>query len=117
MANETNNPHNIQLGQILWDYKLKEYRVQKIAKNYFYTDVIYRNSPYNFSLDKLRFKHPSYGDLSFSLYLDKQALIDEKETKRLRDKLVSFFSWNGKQKELTLEQLKAIYAIISQPNQ
>ena len=70
------------------------------------------HSEYKFDIESLEQRSEYSPDYLF--YFDKQELLDEKEIDLLRRKLSRFFEWSGQHKNLTLDQLRRINAILEE---
>lgn len=111
--------HNIKTGQTVYRNfgakDVKSYLVTKVGNKYFYLDNDFHNR-YPISLEDLMYRNKDYSQWNFRVYLDKQEILDEKEHKALfTDIKDSGFDYYQPDR-YTLEQLRAIKAIISQSN-
>jgi hypothetical protein len=91
--------------------------VTKIGRKYLYVKIegVYRGEDgTRFSKETLR-SESNYGS-PWIAFCSMQEIKDEEETSRLHDEFRQFFGWSGKSRELTLEQLRRIKAIIGEEN-
>ena len=103
------NPHNIKVGQILYDYPLKKYEVEKIGNKYFTIKGDYQKK--KFSLDDLTYKNPNYSQRNEQLYLSKESIYNDIKKTRLARNIETFVD-KGFVFRLSLEQLELITKIL-----
>lgn len=109
----------IEVGQILYKvnnnrYKnneIEEVKVEKIGKKYFHLHGHCGRYP----VDKytLRYTDKHYSQSYFQLYHSKQEILDDMEKSALLNLLYNHFSWSGKSRENTLEQLRGVVEILN----
>ena len=102
-----NNPHNIQIGQILYDYNMKEYTVESIGNKYLTISKM-RNKV---ELDTLQIVTQYQ---SKKLYADKEQLIRTKRQSSLLRNLKNGIMYCNETK-YSLEQLEQVSAILGLP--
>ena len=102
-----NNPHNIQIGQILYDYNMKEYTVESIGNKYLTISKM-RNKV---ELDTLQIVTQYQ---SKKLYADKEQLIRTKRQSSLLRNLKNGIMYCNETK-YSLEQLEQVSEILGLP--
>jgi len=109
----------IEIGQILYreigrrnqPYEIKEVKVEKIGKKYFYLEGF--DSRYPIDKLTLEYKDKVYSG-GFQLYRDKQDILDKNEKQKLLSKLQQYFSWtNSLASKSTLDQLRQVVNILN----
>lgn len=96
-------------GQVLFDYSLKEYKIDKVAKKYFYCNG--SDTPYGIS--NLKYECKNYSQFNRQLFLTKQEVEDDKEISELYSKICSYFRNSFRSDlKLSLENLRQINKII-----
>jgi hypothetical protein len=90
--------------------KIEEVTISSIRRKYLYLDGYYDRYP----IDKetLTYKSKDYSNADFNLVKDKQEILDRKEKSNLLSLLRSCFDWNGKAKDLSLQDLRKIAEIL-----
>lgn len=99
--------NNLTIGQILYDYKLREFRINKIGNKYFECEDRWGR----FVIETLKFDCPNYTQNQFQLYVSKQEILDIKERQELVSEIKKIF-WGWGKINLSLEQLRKISEII-----
>lgn len=100
----------LEIGQTLYDYSLKEYKVSKIGNKYF--ECEYNRG--KFEKETLKYYSPNYSQSSFQLYTNKQEILDKKEISSIEEVIRHKIKPYGRS-VLTLEQLREINKIITTP--
>lgn len=93
---------------------VREVEVEKIGNKFFYLK--------GYSRSKFGFKYEDSNSCTnisdycadYEIYLSKQDIVDELEQTSLLNFLKDFFSWSGKSKYLTLEQLRKIKVVVDE---
>lgn len=86
---------------------IDEYTVSKIGRKYFKVEEA---PQYKIEIDTLEYKSKEYSQHNFSLYANKQTILDCRESDRLFWKIKQYF--NSYAAKGTLEQLRAISEIL-----
>ncbi len=100
--------NNIKIGQKLWSKGLAEYTVSKIGKKYFYVE---ENRNYRFDSKTLTHSVPGYSQSNFTLFTNKQDLLDEQERCELFNKIKSHLNSSYSPKD-SLTKLREIALIL-----
>lgn len=82
--------------------------IEKVGRKYIHVSIGY----HTYKFEKETLKPVASYPPDYYLHLDKQGVFDERERKELIAEFESFFSFTGKGKFLTLEQLRKIKEII-----
>ena len=98
---------NLKVGQIFYNYDLKEFVVSKIFNKYFECEDRWGR----FVIETLKFDCPNYTQNQFQLYVSKQEILDIKERQELVSEIKKIF-WGWGKINLSLEQLRKISEII-----
>jgi hypothetical protein len=99
---------DLKVGQVLYNWDLREFIVSKISNKYFECKDYPRGK---FVIETLTFYAPEYTQSQFQLYADKQSLLVEKKTGKLTSEIRKAFGSYGEVK-LSFKQLIFISYII-----
>lgn len=94
--------------------KVIESKITKIGKKYFYVKSRFDTHP-DMKIDKETMNEHSNYCSDWKAYLSKQDILDEFEIKSLLQKFSDIFRY-GSSKQISLNQLRRIDAIISEDN-
>lgn len=101
--------NKLEVGQVLFGKDLKEYKINRVGRKYFYVSNNF--DEYKYLIEKLSL---AMGWGPHRLYVSKEGPQDEIERQRISRELTNIFSYsNYKYKNLTLAQLRAIEKIIN----
>lgn len=93
--------------------------VTKIGRKYIYIQIdgYYGGDEEGVRFDKNTLRGDQRCNSSWKAFYAMQEIEDIREKNRLHNELQKFFDWDGKSRELTLEQLRAIDEIIKSPEE
>lgn len=108
----------IFLGQILYSDKtfrtipkeIEEFVIKQIGRKYFYVET--GNRRYKINKKTFKYENKSFSSLNFKLYRTKKELEDLKKKNILLQMLNEHFSFVGKGRNNSLEQLEKVVYIL-----